>query len=219
MTRFCIISCRRDTCFICLLARENRRARSRVGSRNGVVNVDHQTGIRGLISAREGDESRGRLATTPRDGELGAGHVGLGASGGAGAVERDVLDAEQVVAGGDARGDLSRDLARALAGPGQSAGADVGALREDLEPDCAGAVPGRGRLARWHLGHVELQHARVRDGGVGCEADCVAGCDRHCLCAFVAGGELVASHLIRGHGWDWGWIREVSELSCEGVGD
>ena len=85
------------------------------------------------------------------------------AANGAGGVQSDVLDAQEVIAGGDALRDLGGDLGGALAGPGQARWRDVGALREDLEPVGARPVPRVRRLARRHLSHVELQRPRVRD--------------------------------------------------------
>lgn len=110
-----------------------------------------------------------------------------------------MLDPQKVVAGSQALGDLGRDLLGALAGPRQAAGRDAGALRQDLEPHVAGAVPRGGRLARGHLGHVELQGPRVADRGLGAEPDRRPG--RHALGLRPLGArrELVAADLLRRH--------------------
>lgn len=50
-------------------------------------------------------------------------------------------------------------------------------LLVDLEPDGAGPVPGRGRLARRHLGHPAAERARVEDVGRRLEGDGAAGLD------------------------------------------
>lgn len=110
-----------------------------------------------------------------------------------------MLDADEVVARRQALRDLNGNVAQALAGPREPRGGDVGPLGEDLEPDGARPVEGGGRLAGGHLGHVELQGARVRDAGVGDEADRSARCDAHRLRALAAGGQLVAPQLRRGH--------------------
>lgn len=172
---------------IIYLASEDGRSRRRVRCRHGVVNIDHQARVRRLIRTRERDEVRRRLAPAARHRELGARDVRLGAAGGAGAVESDVLDAQQVVARGDARRDLGGHATGALARPGQATAANGRPLREDLEPDRARAVPRVGRLPRRRLRHVELQDPRVRDRRVRREAYRVAGGYRHRLGAFVAG--------------------------------
>ena len=71
-------------------------------------------------------------------------------------MQRNMLHTEQILASGYTLRDLSGNLRRALTRPRQAGGGDVGTLREDLEPVGSRAVPGVGRLARGHFGHVEL---------------------------------------------------------------
>ena len=137
--------------------------------------------------------------TQEKQGEKNIRDVELRTARAAGRVQRNVLDPYEVVAGREARRDRDGHVAEALAGPREPARADVGALREDLEPDGARAVKGRGRLPGGDLGHVELEGARVRDARVGHEADLGARRHAHGLGALVPRGELVAAQLRRGH--------------------
>jgi hypothetical protein len=76
-----------------------------VGRRDGPVDVDLDAGVRSAVGTRECDLV-GRLgAAAAGDAELGARDVELSAAGGAGAVETEMLGAEEVVAGLDAAGD------------------------------------------------------------------------------------------------------------------
>lgn len=89
------------------LAREDRRPRVLVRSGHGVVHVDLDTRVRLGVRARDGDLVAGLGAAAARDGDLRARDVELDAAGRAGRVQGDVLAAEEVLAGGDARGDLN----------------------------------------------------------------------------------------------------------------
>jgi hypothetical protein len=117
-----------------------------------------------------------------------------------------VLDPQQVLAARQGLGQGESDLSFSVVGKRHLAAGEGRALRVDLEPHGAGAVECGGGLAGGHFGHVELEGARVRDGGYGCEADSVTGVDGGCLGGAGAGGELVAADLVRGdvgHGaWD-----------------
>lgn len=80
-------------------ARPHRRPRCRVARRDRIVDVDQDARICGRVGAGEADEgARLAGAGAAGDGELGAGEVELGAADCAGAVQGDVLDAEEVVA-------------------------------------------------------------------------------------------------------------------------
>lgn len=109
---------------------------------------------------------------------------------------------EEILAAGQALGDRHRDLRLPLAGPRQGSRGNGRALLEDLEPHVAAAVEGCGRLAAGYFGHVELEGARVRDGGLRGEAEGGAGGDFVRGLRGGAGGELVAADLVRG---DLGW--------------
>lgn len=94
-------------------AAEDGRAGVLVGRGHRVVDVDEDAGVGGLVGAGKG-HLVGRVgAAAARHAELGARDVELGAALALGHVQRDVLGAEQVVAGLDALGDL--DVERALA--------------------------------------------------------------------------------------------------------
>lgn len=80
------------------LAGEDGRAGGLVRLAAVVVDVDHEARVGGLVGAREGDEvGRGR-GPAAADVDLGARDVELGAARRARAVQRHVLDPEQVVA-------------------------------------------------------------------------------------------------------------------------
>lgn len=74
------------------------RTRGLVVCGDGVVDVNKDTGIASLVRAGEADERRRAAAATVVDLDLRAGDVELGAAGAAGAVEGDVLRAQQVLA-------------------------------------------------------------------------------------------------------------------------
>lgn len=86
------------------LAFENSRARVRVRSEDGVVDVDEDTRVSSLVRARECHEVRaGWLrAAAARDGNLTARQVELGASRALGDVQGDLLAAHEIVAWGNA---------------------------------------------------------------------------------------------------------------------
>ena len=93
-------------------------------------------------------------------------------------MQADVLDADEVVAGGQILRDGEHEGRRVLGGPGEAARRKGrGALAENFEPDAPGAVPRRDGLAGGDLGHVDLGGARMVDVGDGGEADGGAGVD------------------------------------------
>lgn len=140
------------------------------------MDIHQNTRIRRLVRAGERDGG-GSGAAGPRDGELVARHVELGAGGAAGGVEGDDLGAQQVVAGGEVGGDLDVHLPAALVEVLDAPVVAIGRgarrrfrprVLEDLEP-AGRAVGGRGV---GHLGHVH-QHGAVvgaADGFVGAGA-------------------------------------------------
>ncbi len=71
---------------------------------HGVVRPQ-QARVAGLVGARERDQARGAPAPAARDLDLPARQVELGAAGLFGLVQRDALDADQVLAAGDGLGD------------------------------------------------------------------------------------------------------------------
>jgi len=95
------------------LAAEDIRARILVRCRNGIVDVDLDTRVIGLISTREGDLVRRVSAAAASDSQLSTGEVELGTTWAAGAVQGNMLSAEQIVSGPDTPGDGDRE--RALA--------------------------------------------------------------------------------------------------------
>lgn len=179
------------------LAREDRRPRVLIRGRHGVVDVDLDAGVRLGVRAGDGNLVAGLGAAAARDGELRARDVELDAAGRAGRVQGDVLAAEEVLAGGDARGDLDvegrlafYELAHrahisdqrieesklTIAIPRQGT-PEVGLLMVDLEPHIARPVKLVNRLPIGDLGHVKLHGARVEDGGDRSPRDRVAGGD------------------------------------------
>jgi hypothetical protein len=89
------------------LALNRRRTRVGVAGGDGPVQLEQDARVGGLVGAGERDQrARVERARAARDGELRARDVELGPAGRAGAVQRDVLGPQQVVAVGDALGDL-----------------------------------------------------------------------------------------------------------------
>lgn len=91
------------------LAGEGRATGVGVAGGDGPVDVDEQTGVVGAVSAREAEESGVGSASSAGDGDLGAGEVQLGTGGGAGDVEANVLEADEVLAVGNAARDRDGD--------------------------------------------------------------------------------------------------------------
>jgi hypothetical protein len=92
------------------LARLSRRSGGRVRLRHGVVDINHDTGVRGCEGAREGDEVLGAVgARAAVDTNLGARDVELRTAGAACTMQANVLCAQQVLAVGKALGDGDAD--------------------------------------------------------------------------------------------------------------
>lgn len=127
-------------------------------------------------------------------------------------MEGDVLRAQQVLARGQGLGEGDGDLCLARGGPADGGRGRDGFLLVDLEPHVAAAVPGLGRLARGHLGHVELHGPGVRDAGHGSEGDGVAGVDGGGLRA-GAGREGVAADGVGGDVCHGAWVVKVSMVA------
>lgn len=87
------------------LAGEGLRSRVNVAGRDGVVDVDQDARVGGLVSTRERSKIRGRRASTTRHVELSARQVELCASYTSSSVDSDVLVAHQVLARRNALGD------------------------------------------------------------------------------------------------------------------
>lgn len=179
------------------LPRPNSRTRRRITCRHRIINIDLNPLIRRTIRARK--RHRGPRVPTPpilhlnlrtADIELRPAHT-------PGRVQRNMLNTHKILARRQGLGNRERDLCRAVVGERHLPAREGRALRVHFEPHGAGAVEGRGGLARGDFGHVELERARVRDGGHGGEADGVAGVDGVGL-GCCAGGELVAPDLGRG---------------------
>lgn len=107
-------------------------------------------------------------------------------------MQADVLEADEVLAVGDAPGDGHGDAGLAVVGPRDGGARDGGPVAVDLEPDRAGRVEAGG--GGGGLGHVDVDGARVVDVGRDAEGDGAAGGDGEGLRGGGAGGELVAAH-------------------------
>lgn len=93
------------------LAADGSRARVGIRGRCRPVKLEQNARVGSLVSTGEGHQLAGvEGARAARDGDLGAGEVELGTTDAAGRVESDVLNTEEVLAVGDAAGDLDRDL-------------------------------------------------------------------------------------------------------------
>jgi hypothetical protein len=220
------------------LARQRRRPGGLVVGGHGVVDVDDEAGVVGLVHAGDRDQAGRERALAAGNVQLRARNVQLRPADGVGAVQADVLDAEEVVAVGDACGDLDIDDGLAcdfasislspnntgtcfkcsereltLRGPGQPLPADGRLVLVDLEPDGALARHGLGRLALRGACHPERQRAWVGDGCRGDEADGVAGRHVHRLGALVARRQLVARHGLGRHVGDGAVALEVGRLA------
>lgn len=107
-----------------------------VGLASAAVNADLDAGVVGLVGARQGDGLAGLEVAAASDLDLGAGAVELGATLAAGAVQSEQLNAEQVLARGDALGHVevvpAAALDHAVDGPLATAGVEV--VLGDLEP-------------------------------------------------------------------------------------
>lgn len=108
----CLKSSNRDNA----LTRPDGWAGEGVAGGHGVVDVDEQTGVRGLVRAGQGDLGARVAVAATGDGDLTARDVELGAILASSAMQGNVLDAEEVVAVGQGLGDGDVDLAQTCAG-------------------------------------------------------------------------------------------------------
>lgn len=92
------------------LTTPDSRTRQGVVSRGRVVDVDQDAGVGGLVGAGQGDLGRGVAVAAARDLELAARNVELRAALAARAVQRNVLDAQQVLAGWQRFGERDEDF-------------------------------------------------------------------------------------------------------------
>lgn len=94
------------------LASSNRRPGVDILRRNRPVKLEQDAGVGGLVGTRERDQLAAGVerAGAAGDAELGAGDVELGAADAAGAVKGNVLDAEKVLAVGEAGGEADGDF-------------------------------------------------------------------------------------------------------------
>lgn len=88
------------------LAAPNLRAGRNVRVWLHIVQVNQNTRVIGLVCTRKGDEGTRRSTAATGDLDLGAGQVELSATGAVGHVQRDLVDAEQVLATRGASGNL-----------------------------------------------------------------------------------------------------------------
>jgi hypothetical protein len=178
------------------LSRPNSRARGSVAGRNRVIDVDQDTRVRRLVRSRERHHWSRSAITTVLNLDLRTRDIKLRTARAASRMQRNVLDPQKILAARQRLGQRERHLRLSAAGKRHLATRKGSTLRVDLEPDGTGAVEGGGGLARGDFGHVELEGARVRDGGYGREADGVTGVDGGGLGCRGTGRELVAADLL-----------------------
>jgi len=160
-----------------LVAIPDRRAGHNVGSGVGGPLVVSDTGVIGLVDAGNLDERAGVTAAGPVNLELSALNVELSTILET-LVEADVLDADEVLAGGSLLGDdeleavLLPRAPRAVIVGGSTAETSL----HDLEPVARAVVCGD---VRGSLGHVDESRAGVLDGLAveDLETDLVTGVD------------------------------------------
>lgn len=128
------------------LTTPHRRARRAIRP-TPAVNVDLEPGVRVLVRAWKTHQRAGRPAPAARHAELRARNVQLRAVDLARAVQRNVLDAQQVLAAGRVLGDGDGEGGLVERGPRELAPGGRRLLGVDLEPDLPGAVPRGGGLA------------------------------------------------------------------------
>src|SRR3569833_1072006 len=152
------------------LAADHLRAGSLVGAAAHVrvalraVDVDVDAGVLGQVGAGEADGGAGREGAGARDLDLGARLVELGGARGLGRVQGEDLDAQQVLAGGDALGEV--EVGPAVVGhhavDAPLLVARVEAVLGDLEPLQAVERGGGGVVDLGQVGH-DGPHVRVGD--------------------------------------------------------
>lgn len=167
---------------------------------NRPVQLEEDARVGGLVGAGEGDKSAVGVdsAGAAGDVDLGACDVDLDTTNAGGAVQSDVLHAEEVLAVLDAAGNGDRYGLLAIAGPLEVAGAKTSrTVLVDLEPDRTLAVESRGSLASGDLSQIELERSRVADVAVDIEGEGTTGRDGDSLGCTTAGRLLVAGHGLR----------------------
>lgn len=174
------------------LSPPDNRARNRVRGRNGIVDVNRKAGIaRGYVSW---DGDFGRAATSsPSDLDLGARDVELRRPSD---METNLLDANEVFAGGRALRDSSRNLV--LAFNLELEWVKCGSELSNLEPVRATAVPRGGGAPGGHLAKVYRCWALVVDCVVEDKSNARSSSDSHRLSGRA--GRYVAGDIARGNG-------------------
>lgn len=172
---------------------------SRAGHGEGlaaVVDAEVGVGVGGLVSTGELDHGARLAATTAGNLDLHAGDVVLGLVD-VGAVNTNVLEADEVLAVGGVLGDGGSDSVLVVGAPGVAGEVTAAAvtLIEDLEPVARSVV----RLdAAGSSGHVDQGRARVLELGTNTElgGNVVAGLDGQNLdLATSLSGTLVADDV------------------------
>jgi hypothetical protein len=173
-----------------------------------VVDAEVGVGVGGLVSAGELDHGAGRAAAAANDLDLHARDVVLGLVD-VGAVNTNVLGADEVLAVGSVLGDLGRDEVAVVVAPcgGGEVTAVANTLLEDLEPVAGSIVccdtTGGG------LGHVHETGARVSHlrANSELELDFITSIDGQDLSVASSSSTLVAAD-----------VRAVGEGSIADVG-
>jgi hypothetical protein len=158
-----------------------------------VVDAEVGVGVGCLVCAGELDQGAGCAAATTLDLDLHARDVVLGLVD-VGAVNTNVLNADEVLSVGSVLGDLGGNEVAVVVAPGGGGevAAIADALLEDLEPATRSVVgSGTGRC----LGHVDQTGTGVPHLGVQGEFDLVTGVDSQGLSLATSGAALVANNV------------------------
>lgn len=117
-----------------LSPRPHRRPRRRITRRHRIININLNPLIRRTIRARKADQGTRRSIPSILHLDLRTAYIKLRAADATRTVQRNVLDAQQILARGERFRDRNVDVGFAGRGPRHLAPAEGRALRVDLEP-------------------------------------------------------------------------------------
>jgi hypothetical protein len=181
---------------VLFLARDRPATRIGVACGDRPVDANEQTRIVWAVGAGEAEEVGAGGTRTPGHRDLRAREVELRPTDRAGAVESNVLEADEIFSVRNAARDGHGEAGRVVGGPADARARNTGTFLVNLEPNGTLAVEGSSRAGC--LGKVDVDWARVGKGRVGIKRQARPSRNGQCLGRRGAGAQLVACHLRRG---------------------
>lgn len=170
-----------------------------VGSWDGIIDVDQNAWLVTVVDTRDGDVARWGRRATAKDVNLTAGNVELSTLEGTGGVQRNVLDANEVVTGRELGGNGEGVLRQVVRREGNRSAAVChrGDLT-DLEPDGTRTAECGSSLSSWYLGHIGIENTGMVNGLIKGESNRVARLgpgNSRCRSGSLVAGEVGRCHV------------------------